>query len=498
MKGRTWKATSVEALGPLREFLLKLGGIEDKDLKSSHELWRIRYAGSVFTAYRSGSIYCNGGDAPELPFLYEQISNMLGQQLEVPAREILIGLDETGKGEVLGHSALAAVRITSSSIPALDKILGSIDTKTRKQFGFWDQVIKELDQLRGVGLEYEVETIPPWDVDRYNINKIQDVVYQRLLGRLLRGASPNSVRVVIDDYGIGMNLGAFLQSLHKAGAEVRVEARADERYVEVRAAAVVSKWRRELAMKRINERFSLENTPVGSGNAGDQLTKAWLDRWKATGQPWPWFVKTSYSTIRELDGRSGRAVKEDPPIRHELLSPDSTRSFREGKLSTASLAIVCPSCGTIGTAAKLTPEGNGELVGRCVSCQEIILDLDTTLRYYSGFLVPDASVILAGTVSKDLDRRGFFGGFTFLLHPVVRAETDTPGGKAELAKLGDFAAMGRIALNGVSGTVPSDRELRDPAVIECARSQDAILLTRDRGMYGNAVAERVFCLTLKT
>ena len=72
---------------------------------------------------------------------------------------------------------------------------------------------------------------------------------------------------------------------------------------------------------------------------------------------------------------------------------------------------------------------------------------------------------------KDLDRKGFFGGFTFILHPVVQRETDTAGGKAELERLGDFAAMGRIALEGASGTVPNEPELKDPAIIECARSQ---------------------------
>ncbi len=82
--GRSWKASNLEALAPIRELLLKRGGSEDKELKNPHELWRIRYAGSVVTAYRTGSVYCNGGDAPELPFIYSEISLILGQKLERP------------------------------------------------------------------------------------------------------------------------------------------------------------------------------------------------------------------------------------------------------------------------------------------------------------------------------------------------------------------------------------------------------------------------------
>jgi len=498
MRDRTWRRATAEGLARVRELLLERGATEDKELKNPYELWRVRIEGTVFTGYQTGSIYCNGGKIPELPFLYEEISKLLDQVSEVPTAKTLIGLDETGKGEVLGHAALAAARIDAVVLRQVEATVGSIDTKKRKEFAFWDKVIRELDGLRGRGLEFELETIPPWDVDRFNINRIQDVVYQRLLGRILRGVDPGTCRIIVDDYGIGKNLSEYLGFLHKAGAEVRVEAKADENYTEVRAAAIVAKWRRELAMKRINEKFSFVDTPVGSGNAGDPLTVAWLARWKATNQPWPWFVKTSYSTIRDLDGKTGRAHKEDPPIRHELLSEDSARSFREGTLSTASLTVVCPSCGTISAACKLTPEPSGELVGRCVGCNEIIQDLDTTLRYYCGAITPDADVIIAGVISKDLDKKGFFGGFAFLLHPVVRKETDTPGGKSELARLGDFAAMGRIGLDAIAGIVAKDSVDRDAIVIDAAKSNDSILLTRDKGMYGNAVAARVFCLTMRT
>jgi ribonuclease HII len=80
--------------------------------------------------------------------------------------------------------------------------------------------------------------------------------------------------------------------LERAGAEVRVESRADEKYVEVRVAAVIAKWRQQLNMNKINEKFSLPDAPVGSGNAGDPVTSKRLHEWKRTGNEWPWFVKS--------------------------------------------------------------------------------------------------------------------------------------------------------------------------------------------------------------
>ena len=217
-----------------------------------------------------------------------------------------------------------------------------------------------------------------------------------------------------------------------------------------------------------------------------------------TGQQWPWFVKTSFKTVRELDGLPAKVTKKEPPIRHELLSPDSRTRFSEGQLSTASLSILCPDCGAVLRAAKLTPQTSGALVGRCIACDEPIADLDTTLRYYSGVALLDSSAIISGAVSKDLDKSGFFGGFTLLLHSLVSVETDTPGGKKELERLADFGTMDRIGWKMVGGATFVKPSEHDAVIIDAASEYNAILVTRDKGMYGNAAARGVFCLPFKT
>ncbi len=78
MRGRTWKRASPEGLVAARGLLVRRGGILDKELLNPHELWRIRIERVVFTAYTSGTLYCSGGNLPELGFLYESISRVLG------------------------------------------------------------------------------------------------------------------------------------------------------------------------------------------------------------------------------------------------------------------------------------------------------------------------------------------------------------------------------------------------------------------------------------
>lgn len=137
-------------------------------------------------------------------------------------------------------------------------------------------------------------------------------------------------------------------------------------------------------------------------------------------------------------------------------------------MAVSSLSVVCPDCGATLKACKLTPEPDGRLVGRCVSCNKVIDDLSTTLRYHCGKVLPDSSTIISGAMSKDLAKLGFLGGYTLLLHPVVANETDTPGGKRELERLGDYAAMDRIGWRRLNERLEDGAERQDEKVIEAA------------------------------
>ena len=496
MKNRTWKGVSTEQSERLKEVLLSQGGELDTEVRGQNEAWRIRLENAVFTFYEKGTLYFSGGTGSAIEAALDEGSKILTETGLETEKQFLVGMDETGKGEVLGPSVLAVVIIGKELAPKIDSELGAADTKKKHSFQAWDTLFLDLDQFRGHGLSYEIETIPPWDVDKYNVNKLMDIVYQRLLSRVLNGLDSTKCRIILDDYGMGNNLHLYMKSLSKAGAEVRIEARADEKYVEVKAASVFSKWRRELAMKKIGEKFSMPGIPLGSGNAGDPLTVKWLREWKKSGQQWPWFVKISWKTIRELDGIEKEPVKGAPPVRHDILSRDSQDMFRDGKLSTSSLRVICPDCGVSLSSCKLTPEPMGGLVGRCVQCNVPIPDLAITLRYYCGSALLDSSTIISGSISKDLQKRGFFAGYTLLVHPLVALETDNPGGKKDLELLGDFADMDRVTLRRLDDS-NSKSENHDQMIIQAAKKQDAILVTRDKGMYGNAMTQGVFCLTFK-
>ena len=66
----------------------------------------------------------------------------------------------------------------------------------------------------------------------------------------------------------------FLRALENQGAEIVVEAGADDRYLEARVASVLSKREREKVLEAVNRKpeFLVDGMSVGSGNAGNPQT----------------------------------------------------------------------------------------------------------------------------------------------------------------------------------------------------------------------------------
>ena len=77
----------------------------------------------------------------------------------------------------------------------LDLLVGPADTKKRHKFEYWDNLFRGLDGFRDSGLDFKEEKIPPWHVDRYNLNKIMDVTYQRILSIFFRNVEISRCRI---------------------------------------------------------------------------------------------------------------------------------------------------------------------------------------------------------------------------------------------------------------------------------------------------------------
>ena len=497
--GQKWKVP-VNKAEEIKRLIIEKGGIEVKEIKGQYEVWRIKFSDATLTYYKTETLYCTPSGDPAIERIHDLIYGKVNSIFVKPNKEILIGFDEAGKGEVLGHEVLAGVIFPSTLYEKLERVVSVANTKRKRTIEYWDKILKFIDNFRNEGLNFQVQKIPPWVIDRFNLNKIMDITYQRMLSIFIRNVNPSKCRIVIDDYRIGSSLRTYLKSLENIGANVIVATNADNNYLEARVASLIAKREREKVIEAINKSFNMNGMNVGSGNARDMRTIKWLKKWKKNGKEWPWFVKKSFRTVRELDGLP-KAKKISPPINESILSRNFIKKFNKGKYSIETLTIVCPYCGEVSRAVQMTiDKSNGKLrtSGRCIKCGKPIPNLDFTLRYYCGYLMPDSNIIIGGFLSKDLSNSKFFEDFTIVLNPIVKYETDkSRGGRKELERIANFAARGRIRLEEVKSNLRIENmssQERDEKIIEWAKEKNAILITADNPMKTFAQAKNMFCL----
>ena len=302
--GEKWTVRN-DKINEVKKIIRSYGGIEDEAIKAGTEVWRMRIDKAVFTMYRNGTLYCNAARDKKMLKLRDEITKYCKHRFENSGREILIGVDETGKGEVAGEEVLCGVRFPTGLYEEIDSVAGMADTKSNKTYGYWDGIFSRASKMSTMGLCFDIEKIPPEKIDRYNINRLMDAAYKRIISRMMEEIPPNKTSIVVDDYQIGRELRDYLNNLEENGAMVIVKHKADDRFLEVRLASALAKREREKGMAEINDRFAIDGIRIGSGGAADPETQKWLVAWKKSGQKWPWFIKKSYSTIRRLDGLSG-------------------------------------------------------------------------------------------------------------------------------------------------------------------------------------------------
>lgn len=512
INSKSWKKINKDESCLIKTKILELAGLEI-DVKGQYEEWKIKISDSEFTLFSSKkglTLYSNGSKSgdPIIQNIYNYIEDVVGGSFIKSEKKYTIGLDEAGKGELVGHLFLSGVIIPTDILDDLSNIVGTADTKNKKSFEYWDKIFKNLDDQKKNGLDFVLERIEPWIFDKYNVNKIIDVVYQRILNEFLRRVDNFSdVRIVLDDYGVGPTLQRFLKFLEMQGAEIIVAHKADDDYLEAKVASLVSKRFREVVLKAINdnEKYKIEGQSIGSGNAGNPQTLKWLKDWYQSGQSWPWFIKESFKTIAEIEGHDRKVKKALPPFNEKVFSKKFIESFENGVLNIKTLSVVCPQCGETLKSIKMAnyfDKDSGFYISnfKCSSCSNFINDISFSLRYYCGYLLPDSNAISRNIITNDLKASKNFENYKILMSSVVRKEIDgTPRAKKELDDLKIFVNKGIIKIENIGDDLDItnwDSVVKDNAIIQHAVDYNGILVTGDKSMVTFALGEGLFVIDL--
>ena len=201
----------------------------------------------------------------------------------------ILGIDEAGRGSVLGPMVIAGVLVPEKMEKVLER-MGVKDSKRltpnrrtilsrklRKMFTYEIVVIsaREIDDLRAQGV---------------NLNEIEKNAMESILLKL------KPEKAIVD--AVDVKAERFQENLcHDTGLNVIAEHKADDKYIEVSAASIIAKAERDDYIKEINKEY-IKSGGIGSGYPSDPTTKEFLSNY--TYDEMPDFVRKSWATVAKM------------------------------------------------------------------------------------------------------------------------------------------------------------------------------------------------------
>ncbi|MDI6902360.1 MAG: ribonuclease HII [Methanocellales archaeon] len=200
----------------------------------------------------------------------------------------IAGVDEAGKGPVIGPMIVAGVMVQEDMLPMLER-MGVRDSKaiSPKKRGFLASKIRE------VGICHILE-ISPREIDALRKRMTMNEIIVESYVRVLKQLTPDKAFLDAAD----VNVERFAKNVQdRYGKRIKIvsEHNADIKYPIVSAASILAKVRRD---ETVQELEHLLGKNIGSGYPSDIRTRCFLDDWIKEHDSLPSFVRHSWKTAK--------------------------------------------------------------------------------------------------------------------------------------------------------------------------------------------------------
>ena len=210
---------------------------------------------------------------------------------------LTLGIDDAGRGPVIGPMVLAGCLLDEKAEQELKK-LGVKDSKqlTQKRREFLVEKIKEKAEVFEVVLVYPDE-IDGKNHDGINLNDLEAIKTAEIINKINKGFA--KIKVIVDCPSPSIEKWRdFLKTKidNLSNLDVICEHKADVNHVSVSAASVLAKIVREKEMTMLKEKYGTE---IGSGYCSDKKTYKFLEEHSTKYKEAGLFRKT-WSTWRDV------------------------------------------------------------------------------------------------------------------------------------------------------------------------------------------------------
>jgi len=203
---------------------------------------------------------------------------------------LILGIDDAGRGPVIGPMVLAGCLIDEKVEKEFKKI-GVTDSKklTHKRREFLVDIIKEKAETFEIVLSF------PKEIDfslnnGTNLNILEALKTAEIINKINKGY--DKIKVVVDCPSVTISKWQdFVKTKidNLTNLEISCEHKADKNHIAVSAASILAKSTREKEMAKLKEKYGPE---IGSGYTSDPMTCKFLEKYAEKHQKEGIFRKT--------------------------------------------------------------------------------------------------------------------------------------------------------------------------------------------------------------
>ncbi len=204
------------------------------------------------------------------------------------------GIDEAGRGPMIGPLVVCGVSVAADTLPELERI-GVKDSKLLTPKRRTELALL----IRGITAQVVLQSISAADIDKQRaagitLNEIEAVAFAFVLSSL------RPERVFIDSVDVNpQRFGRLVgerSGLLSLGCSITSEHHADFNYPIVSAASIVAKVERDRQIERMREAFG----DIGSGYPSDPKTVQFVRNLVAEGKELPDIVRRSWMSVKRI------------------------------------------------------------------------------------------------------------------------------------------------------------------------------------------------------
>jgi len=199
---------------------------------------------------------------------------------------LILGIDEAGRGPVIGPMVIAGICINEEKEKELMKI-GVKDSKEltkEERERLFNEILKIVDK-------YKIEIIPPSKIDEYVYKRKLNLLEIKTMIKIIEDLKAD--KIIIDSpMRNAEKVSTHIKSKISHPSEIIVEIKADKKYPIVSAASILAKVIRDREIDKIKEITGID---FGSGYPSDPKTiKAIRENYDILAE----FIRKSWKTVR--------------------------------------------------------------------------------------------------------------------------------------------------------------------------------------------------------